>query len=189
MGRRADPPSLAPYLLEESYELLEAIELDDLAHLREELGDVLLQVAFHSRLAQERPEPERFSVDDVAADLVAKLIRRHPHVFAGRDVASAADLAANWEAIKAAEKLRESVTDGVPTGQPALALAAKLQRRAQKAGLDVAGPAGDGLGARLFSLVSEAVGAGEDPEAALRATARAYRDAVRTAEGVPATDR
>ena len=110
--------SLAPYLLEEAYELLEAIELDDLAHLREELGDVLLQVAFHSRLAEERPAPERFSIDDVAADLVAKLIRRHPHVFAGREVAGAADLAANWEAIKAAEKRRESVTDGVPLGQP-----------------------------------------------------------------------
>jgi len=178
--------SLAPYLLEESYELLEAIELDDLTHLREELGDVLLQVAFHARLAEERPEPERWSVDDVAADLVAKLIRRHPHVFAGRQVASAADLAANWEAIKAAEKRRQSITDGVPLGQPALALAAKLQRGAQKAGLDVAAPAGDDLGARLFALAGEAVAAGVDPEAVLRATARAYRDAVRAAEGAPA---
>jgi len=180
--------SLAPYLLEEAYELIEAIELDDLAHLREELGDVLLQVAFHSRLAEERRAPDRFSIDDVAADLVAKLIRRHPHVFAGREVASAADLAANWEAIKAAEKRRKSVTDGVPLGQPSLALAAKLQRRAQKAGLDAAPPAGDDLGTRLFALVGEAVAAGQDPEAALRATARAYRDAVRGAEGAPAAD-
>ena len=180
--------SLAPYLLEEAYELVEAIELNDLGHLREELGDVLLQVAFHSRLAEERPAPERFTVDDVAADLVAKLIRRHPHVFAGREVASAADLAANWEAIKAAEKQRESVTDGVPLGQPALALAAKLQRRAEKAGLEAAPPGRDDLGARLFALVGEAVAAGEDPEAALRATARAYRDAVRAAEGGPAAD-
>jgi NTP pyrophosphatase (non-canonical NTP hydrolase) len=180
--------SLAPYLLEESYELIEAIELDDLVHLREELGDVLFQVAFHARLAEERPAPDRFSVDDVAADLVAKLIRRHPHVFAGREVASAADLAANWEAIKAAEKRRTSVTDGVPLGQPSLALAAKLQRRAQKAGLDAALPAGNGLGARLFALVGEAVAAGQDPEAALRATARAYRDAVRAAEDAPAAD-
>ena len=178
--------SLAPYLLEESYELLEAIELDDFAHLREELGDVLLQVAFHSRLAEERAEPEHFSIDDVAADLVAKLVRRHPHVFAGREVASAADLAANWETIKAAEKRRESVTDGVPLGQPALALAAKLQRRAQKAGLEVTGPVGDDLGGRLFALVAEAVAAGADPESALRATARSYRDAVRIAEGAPA---
>ena len=180
--------SLAPYLLEESYELIEAIELGDLVHLREELGDVLFQVAFHSRLAEERPGSERFSVDDVAADLVAKLIRRHPHVFAGRAVASAADLAANWEAIKAAEKRRESVTDGVPLGQPALALAAKLQRRARKAGVEAAPPAGDDLGARLFALVAEAVAAEEDPEAALRATTRAYRDAVRAAEGTPAAD-
>jgi XTP/dITP diphosphohydrolase len=180
--------SLAPYLLEESYELLEAIALDDLAHLREELGDVLLQVAFHSRLAEERAGTERFSIDDVAADLVAKLIRRHPHVFAGREVASAADLAANWEAIKAAEKRRESVTDGVPLGQPALALAAKLQRRVQKAGLEATQPTGDDLGSRLFALVGEAVAAGEDPEAALRATARTYRDAVRAAEGTPAAD-
>jgi len=175
--------SLAPYLLEESYELLEAIELDDLAHLREELGDVLLQVAFHSRLAEERPKAERFSIDDVAADLVTKLIRRHPHVFAGREVAGAADVAANWETIKAAEKRRESLTDGVPLGQPALALAATLQRRAQKAGVEATPPGGDDLGARLFALVGEAVAAGEDPESALRATARAYRDAVRTAEG------
>jgi XTP/dITP diphosphohydrolase len=180
--------SLAPYLLEEAYELIEAIELGDLSHLREELGDVLLQVAFHSRLAEERPAPERFSIDDVAADLVAKLIRRHPHVFAGREVADAADLAANWEAIKAAEKRRKSVTDGVPLGQPSLALAAKLQRRAQKAALDATPPAGDDLGARLFALVGEAVAAGEDPEAALRATARAYRDAVRAAERAPAAD-
>jgi NTP pyrophosphatase (non-canonical NTP hydrolase) len=174
--------TLAPYLLEESYELLEAIEEDDLAHLREELGDVLLQVAFHARLVEERPEPERWSIDDVAADLVAKLVRRHPHVFAEREVAGAAEVAANWEEIKAAEKLRESVTDGVPLGQPALALAAKLQRRAQKAGLDVAPPAGDDLGARLFALAGEAVAAGVEPEAALRATAKAYRDVVRVAE-------
>jgi XTP/dITP diphosphohydrolase len=177
--------TLAPYLLEESYELLEAIEEDDLAHLREELGDVLLQVAFHARLVEERPEPERWSIDDVAADLVAKLVRRHPHVFAEREVAGAAEVAANWEEIKAAEKRRESVTEGVPLGQPALALAAKLQRRAQKAGLDVAPPTGDDLGARLFALAGEAVAAGVEPEAALRATARAYRDAVRATEGAP----
>ena len=177
--------TLAPYLLEESYELLEAIEEDDLAHLREELGDVLLQVAFHARLVEERPEPERWSIDDVAADLVAKLVRRHPHVFAEREVAGAAEVAANWEEIKAAEKRRESVTDGVPLGQPALALAAKLQRRVQKAGLDVVPPADGDLGARLFALAGEAVAAGVEPEAALRATARVYRDAVRAAEGAP----
>jgi XTP/dITP diphosphohydrolase len=177
--------TLAPYLLEESYELLEAIEEDDLAHLREELGDVLLQVAFHARLAQERPAGERFSIDEVAADLVAKLVRRHPHVFAGRAVDGADEVAANWDEIKATEKRRESVTDGVPLGQPALALAAKLRRRAAKAGLDVAAPPVDDLGSRLFALVGDAVDADVDPEAALRSTARAYRAAVRAAEGAP----
>jgi XTP/dITP diphosphohydrolase len=177
--------TLAPYLLEEAYELLEAIEEDDLTHLREELGDVLLQVVFHARLVQERPEAQRWSIDEVAADLVAKLVRRHPHVFADRAVAGAAEVAANWDEIKAAEKRRESVTDGVPLGQPALALAAKLRRRAEKAGPDVPTPAGDDLGARLFALVEEAVAADVDPEAALRATARAYRTAIRAAEGAP----
>jgi XTP/dITP diphosphohydrolase len=181
--------TLAPYLLEESYELLEAIEEDDHAHLREELGDVLLQVAFHARLAEERPGAERFSIDDVAADLVAKLVRRHPHVFAGRQVDGAAEVVANWDQIKAEEKRRESVTDGVPLGQPALALAAKLRRRADKAGLAVpppTDPTPDGaIGARLLAVVADAVAADVDPEAALRATARAYRDALRTAEGLP----
>jgi XTP/dITP diphosphohydrolase len=178
--------SLAPYLLEESYELLEAIEEDDPTLLREELGDVLLQVVFHARLVEERPDGERWGIDDVAGDLVAKLVRRHPHVFADRQVTGVAEVSANWDEIKAEEKRRESVTDGVPLGQPALALAAKLHRRAGKAGVTVPVPAGDELGARLFALVEDAVAAGLDPEAALRATARAYRDAVRVAEGLPA---
>jgi XTP/dITP diphosphohydrolase len=174
--------SLAPYLLEEAYEMLEAIEDGDLALLREELGDVLLQVAFHARLAEELPEPERWSVDDVAADLVDKLVRRHPHVFGDRTVAGAAEVEANWEMIKTAEKGRSSVTEGVPLGQPALSLAAKLHGRAATAGLRVDPPAGDGIGERLFALVTEARAAGVDPEAALRATARRYADAVRAAE-------
>jgi XTP/dITP diphosphohydrolase len=178
--------TLAPYLLEETYELLEAIEDNDRAHLREELGDVLLQVLFHARLAEEE-SPDPFSIDEVAGDLVAKLVRRHPHVFADRTVDGAAEVAANWDEIKAAEKRRESVTDGVPLGQPALALAAKLRRRAVKAGLDVSPPAGDDLGSRLFALVGEAVDTDVDPEAALRAVSRAYRDAVRAAEA-PAGD-
>jgi len=174
--------SLAPYLLEEAYEMLDAIEEDDVDLLREELGDVLLQVVFHSRLAEERPEDERWSVDDVAGDLVDKLVRRHPHVFADRRVSGAAEVEANWDQIKADEKRRGSVTDGVPLGQPALALAAKLRRRVDKAGLDVDPPAGDDVGGRLFGVVGEALAAGVDPEAALRATARAYRERVRAAE-------
>jgi XTP/dITP diphosphohydrolase len=174
--------SLAPYLLEEAYEMLEAIEDGDIALLREELGDVLLQVAFHARLAEELPEPERWSIDDVAADLVDKLVRRHPHVFGDRTVGGAAEVEANWEVIKTAEKGRLSVTEGVPLGQPALSLAGKLQSRAAKAGLRVDPPAGDGVGERLFALVAEARAAGVDPEAALRATARRYAQAVRAAE-------
>ena len=175
--------SLAPYLLEEAYEMLDAIEEDDIELLREELGDVLLQVAFHSRLAEELPEDERWSVDDVAGDLVEKLVRRHPHVFADRRVSGAAEVEANWDQIKADEKSRRSVTDGVPLGQPALALAAKLRRRVDKAGLVVGTPSGDDVGSRLFALVGEALAAGVDPEAALRTTVRGYLAAVRAAEG------
>src|SRR6202012_3573502 len=132
--------SLAPYLVEETYETLEAIETGDPVLLREELGDLLLQVLFHSRLAEEWPAGQRFDMEDVAADLVAKLVRRHPHVFG--DPAASADASveavnANWEQIKAVEKQRASVTDGVPLGQPALALTAKLVSRARRSGLSV----------------------------------------------------
>jgi len=172
--------SLAPYLLEEAYETLEAIETGDALALREELGDLLLQVLFHARLAEEA-EPG-FDIDDVAGDLVAKLTRRHPHVFADVNADTAEQVAANWDEIKRAEKRRESVTDGVPLGQPALALAAKLVSRSAKAGVPVAPPAGDGIGERLLAVVADAVAAGIDPELALRETARAYRDAVRAEE-------
>jgi XTP/dITP diphosphohydrolase len=176
--------SLAPYLLEEAYELADAISDGDLQLLREELGDVLLQVAFHARLAEELPDDQRWSVDDVAGDLVAKLIRRHPHVFADRAVTGAAEVEANWEEIKAAEKRRTSVTDGVPLGQPALSLAAKLIGRAEKAGITAEPPAaaGEELGHRLFAVAREARTAGIDPESALRTVARAYRQAVLDAE-------
>jgi len=172
--------SLAPYLLEEAYETLEAIETGDVPALREELGDLLLQVLFHARLAEEA-EPG-FDIDDVAGDLVAKLTRRHPHVFADVNADTAEQVAANWDEIKRAEKRRESVTDGVPLGQPALALAAKLVSRSARAGLPVPPPAGDGIGERLLAVVADAVAAGIDPELALRETARTYRDAVRAEE-------
>ena len=160
--------SLMPYLLEEAYEAYQALEDGDLVGLREELGDVLLQVVFHARLAQEADRP--WSVDDVAGDLVDKLVRRHPHVFAG---ASADDLEGAWEALKQAEKGRASVTDGVPLSQPALALAAKLQKRAARLGA----PTGsyDGLGGELWDLVARCRAEGIDPELALRTTARAIR--------------
>ena len=174
--------SLAPYLLEEAYETLEAIENDDLAALREELGDLLLQVLFHARLAEEADPGSRFGIDEVAADLVAKLTRRHPHVFAEVTADTAEQVASNWEDIKRAEKRRTSATEGVPLNQPALSLAAKLVSRAGRAGLAVPRPAGDGIGERLFTLVAEAVQAGIDPELALRATARDYQDAIRAFE-------
>jgi MazG family protein len=180
--------SLAPYLLEEAYELLDAIESGDLQLLREELGDVLLQVVFHARLAEDQPADERWSVDDVAGDLVAKLIRRHPHVFADHAVSGASGVQAIWDGVKAAEKPRSSATDGVALGQPALSLAAKLIGRADKAGLAVDPPAGDGVGQRLFALVRQARAAGVDPEHELRAVAREFRDAVLAAERRAAAD-
>jgi XTP/dITP diphosphohydrolase len=174
--------SLAPYLIEEAYETLEAIENADLVALREELGDLLLQVLFHARLAEEAAEDIRFSIDDVAADLVAKLTRRHPHVFSDVEVGSAAEVNANWDEIKKAEKQRDSVTDGIPLAQPALVLAAKLISRSRRSGIEVDNPSGDGVGEKLFAVVDAAVQAGVDPELSLRETARRYRAAVRSEE-------
>jgi XTP/dITP diphosphohydrolase len=174
--------SLARYLLEETYETLEAIEAGDPLLLREELGDLLLQVLFHARLAEELPPEQRFSIDDVASDLVDKLVRRHPHVFADATASTAADVEQNWEQLKAKEKKRDSVTDGIPAAQPALAYSAALVERAGRAGLNVEAPSVDEFGARLFALVREAVAAGVDPETELRRTAGAYRVAIRQAE-------
>ena len=192
--RRQTHSSLAPYLLEECYEALDALERGDLAALREELGDVLLQVVFHARLAAERTDGTGWTIDDVADGIVAKLIRRHPHVFSDVAVAGADEVSVNWETIKAAERAEKaasraaaggatgSVLDGVALGQPALALAAQLQRRAERAGapgaLDGGEPGVSGIGAELFALVARARQAGMDPEFELRAAARAYRDQV-----------
>ncbi|GGV80913.1 nucleoside triphosphate pyrophosphohydrolase [Streptomyces griseoloalbus] len=173
---------LAKYGIEEAYELVEAIEEGDREELREELGDVLLQVVFHARIAEEHPE-EPFSVDDVAGGIVAKLIHRHPHVFGDETADTPEDVKEHWLRTKAEEKRRSSVTEGVPLGQPGLALAAKLASRARTAGLDVPLPAGEGVGYELLALAARAEASGVDPEAALRAAARAYRDAIRAAEG------
>ena len=180
--------SLMPYLLEEAYEAYQALEDGDLVDLREELGDVLLQVLFHSRLAEEHDKP--WSVDDVAGDLVDKLVRRHPHVFSPDEAGtpSADDLEGSWEVLKQAEKGRASVTDGVPLSQPALSLAAKLQKRAARLGAPT--PAYDGLGGELWALVARCRAEGVDPEAALRVTARAFRDRLAALESegaLPAT--
>jgi XTP/dITP diphosphohydrolase len=180
--------SLAPHLLEEPYEALEALESGDMAAFEEELGDVLLQVVFHARIAAD------FDIDDVADHIVAKLVRRHPHVFGDVTVADADEVKRNWDEIKKQERARPgdsgtepSVLDGVPFGQPALALAAQLQRRAARAGApeeltDLPGSAGAEIGAELFRLVARARAAGADPEVELLAAARRYRDLVRSWE-------
>lgn len=175
--------SLMPYLLEETYEAYQALEDNDAVALREELGDVLLQVAFHARLAEEGAAP--WSIDDVASDLVAKLVRRHPHVFASTSVSGAEEVSANWDVIKTEEKGRQSVTDGVPLALPALMLAATLQRKASRIGVPLellAGSATGGLGERLLALVAEALQAGIDPEQQLRGAARQLRDRVADVE-------
>ncbi|MFD3471049.1 nucleoside triphosphate pyrophosphohydrolase [Streptomyces sp. NPDC058682] len=180
---------LAKYAIEEAYELVEAIEAGDREELREELGDVLLQVVFHARIAEEaggegEDAAEAFSIDDVAGALVTKLIHRHPHVFGDAEAETPEDVNAHWQRTKAVEKQRESVTDGIPVGQPGLALAAKLAGRARTGGVAVELPRGEGIGYELLELAARAEAAGTDPETALRAAARAYRDAIRVAEGV-----
>jgi XTP/dITP diphosphohydrolase len=191
--------SLVRYLLEEAYEAAETIETDDMPALREEIGDVLFQVLFHARIASERSAADGgFTIDDVADTLAAKLIRRHPHVFGSVSASSAADVNVNWEAIKSAERSQKaaetgsgppSALDGVVFGQPALSLAAQLQRRAGRAGCQVSMPSSGGnssaaenLGDELFRLVARASEAGIDPELELRSAARRYADLVRSWE-------
>ncbi|SBW19260.1 MazG family protein [Candidatus Protofrankia californiensis] len=243
--------SLASYLLEEAYEAYQAIEDDNHADLREELGDVLMQVLFHARIAAEgngradgtsdgeaardeaardegaRNDETAWDIDDVAAGLTDKLVRRHPHVFGSVTVDGVAAVETNWDKIKDVEKGRRSVTEGIPLSQPALALAAKLQKRAVKVGVPVdlilatgrvspaeavadlvgdlaratdrpptpagtpaeAGtpatsgtPAETTIGDLLFAAVALARQAGVDPEAALRTSARRFRDTLAAAE-------
>ncbi len=165
--------SLARYLLEETYETLEAIESGDDDHLREELGDLLLQVLFHAVIAEEQG---RFDIDDVAADLVVKLRRRNPHVFdpVDGDVAPVPEaINEQWERIKAEEKQRAGLMEGVPEELPALLRAVKALDRLERTGdhphVD---PSTDDLGERLLALTIEARAAGVDPEQALRAALR-----------------
>ena len=165
--------SLARYLLEETHETLEAIDNGDATHLREELGDLLLQVWFHAVIAEESGE---FTLDDVAGDIIDKMRRRNPHVFPppGQDRAPAGDAASVnevWESIKATEKARDSVFDGLPPGLPALLLADKVLDRLERTG-HPARARGDDIGDRLLRLVAEARDAGVDPEQELRAAVR-----------------
>jgi len=182
--------SLAPHLLEETYEAIDALAAGDQAAFRDELGDVLLQVVFHARVAQERTDGTGYTIDDVADGIIAKLTRRHPHVFGDVAVSGPDEVKQNWDAIKAAERAAVSdgpvsALDGVPMTQPALSLAAQLLRRAERAGApaDLARlegvPAVSDLGSQLFALVAQARLEGLDPELELRAAARAYDALVR----------
>lgn len=160
--------SLAPYAVEEAYEVAEAAEAGDLPALREELGDLLLQVVFHARVAQEDAEAP-FDVVDVVDGLVAKLVRRHPHVFADAVASGPAEVEAAWRRIKDGEKRRDGLLDGVPLALPALARAQKAVARARHDGLGPPAAAAEaGVGDRLLALVAEADRQGVDAEAALR---------------------
>ncbi|MEJ6493913.1 MAG: MazG family protein [Actinomycetes bacterium] len=187
--------SLARYLLEETYEALEAMDQGDLGSLREELGDLLLQVVFHARIAQER-DPD-FSLAAIAQGVVDKLIRRHPHVFTDLVVTSTEQLEDNWAKIKETEKQRESVTDGVPIAMPALALATQLIYRSRKIDADAGDPAmkealrkiigevsQDQVAALLVATVELARERDIDAESVLRAEMMGYRARVRQVEGL-----
>ncbi len=178
-----DHDTLRKYLVEETYELLDAIEHRDREALREELGDVLLQVLFHARVATEDPA-DPFDIDAVAAGLVSKLVSRHPHVFAdGPALLDAESQHARWEELKQQEKQRESIVDGVALGQPAVALAAKLVQRANRAGIPAdAMPRGENPGEALFDTAAQAKLDGHDPEDQLRAVALAFAERIRSAE-------
>ena len=187
--------SLAKYLLEETYEALEAMDDGNPVALREELGDLLLQVVFHARIAQE--QDPNFTLDSIAQGVVDKLIRRHPHVFEGLEVNSTAELEANWANIKSSEKARESVTDGIPTAMPALQLATQLTYRARENDLksvspqlveevaQLVGPVSEESIARILLAVVELARQSDvDAESALRAESMRFRKAIRESEGL-----
>jgi XTP/dITP diphosphohydrolase len=174
--------SLRGYLLEEAHEAYDAIVDGDPVAMREELGDVLLQVAFHARVAAEAGPERAFDVDDVAAGLVDKLVRRHPHVFGDAGPRDVAAVERGWEEIKKSEKQRSSPTEGVSRSQPATSWGAALAGRAARAGLPTppvgaltARDAGE-LGEQLLGLVVAARERGWDAEDALRAAVRRYAD-------------
>jgi XTP/dITP diphosphohydrolase len=187
--------SLARYLLEETYEALEAMDQADLGSLREELGDLLLQVVFHARIAQE--SDSTFSLDAIAQGVVDKLVRRHPHVFTDLVVTSSEELEANWAKVKQEEKQRESVTDGVPQAMPALQLATQLIYRARKSGIDagdsqvkeslrnvIGDVTQENIAALLVATVELARELDIEAESVLRAEMMRYRTRVRESEGL-----
>lgn len=189
--------SLVRYAIEETYEFADAVESGSRADMREELGDVLLQVVFHARVAQEHAD-DPFNLDDVAHTCADKLVERHPHVFAVDDAgvaqaanvtstdaatpATATEVHARWEDIKKRTQGRASVMDGVPAALPALARAQKVLGRATRANLPVRDQAGVGIGQQLFALVARAQAEGVDAETALREATRGFEAAARDAE-------
>ncbi|GAA3928826.1 MazG nucleotide pyrophosphohydrolase domain-containing protein [Microbacterium soli] len=191
-SQRITHRDLVPYLIEESHEVIDAVEAGDRAGLREELGDLLWQVLFHSAVAAQDPD-DPFDIDDVARGLAEKMVRRHPHVFAGAVATTPEEVLVHWNAAKAAEKReRRSVLDGVPRGMPALARAQKVLGRAATIPTAPApppdtttgaGPASEAeLGDALLRLVARARERGWDAERALRERVRALEAEVRAAE-------
>jgi Protein containing tetrapyrrole methyltransferase domain and MazG-like (predicted pyrophosphatase) domain len=187
--------SLVPYLIEETYELVDAIEAGGTDDIIEELGDVLWQVAFHSEIAA-RSAGEEFDIEDVAARVTEKMVRRHPHVFGDAVAETPEEVLRLWSAAKAAEKRqRTSVLDGIPQGMPALALADKLIGRAERVGLpsvqDATLPSMLGfeteedLGRMLLGVVDAAHARGMDSERALRGALRGLQDGIRAREDSP----
>ncbi|MFM1757579.1 MAG: hypothetical protein RL193_156 [Actinomycetota bacterium] len=184
--------SLIKYLLEESYEFIDSVEENDRQAMREELGDILLQVYFHSRIAQEHPT-DPFSIEEVAAGIADKLVRRHPHVFGETRAESSDEVLQNWEKLKAAEKNRTSATDGIALSQPALPLITKLLYRAEKNGINLDLPTTDmnndvpaeiAIGDALVAAVAAAIKQGIEPEDLLRARAREISEEIKRIESL-----
>ena len=187
--------SLAEYLIEEAYETVEAIESGDRDDLREELGDLLLQVVFHSRIAEEDAE-DPWGIDDVAQGIVDKLVRRHPHVFVTASVDADAvttpeQVESRWHELKTQEKGRASVTEGIPEALPALLRASKVLARSEHLDVplpEIANPTAgieseEDLGDLLLVLVAASRARGWDAEAALRDALRRQTSRIRDAEG------
>jgi XTP/dITP diphosphohydrolase len=186
-SQRITHRDLVPYLIEESHEVIEAVESGTRSDLREELGDLLWQVLFHAAIAAQDPD-DPFDIDDVARTLTEKMVRRHPHVFADAVATTPEEVLVHWNAAKAAEKrTRTSVLDGIPRAMPALALAQKLTGRARGAGIAVTaadGPSSEAeLGDAILALVERARAQGWDAERALRERLRVLEREVRAAEG------
>ena len=187
--------SLSRYLLEETYEALEAMDANDPIALKEELGDLLLQIVFHARIAQE--EHPDITLDSIAQGVADKLVRRHPHVFENLVVTSQEDLEDNWAAIKAQEKPRESVTDGVPSAMPALQIATQLMYRSRKLNVTVSDSAlteqlrgvigevtPEAIAQLLISVVALAREQDLESESLLRAEMVHFRQKIRDSEGL-----